>query len=82
MLARWAETIPTLFPEGTNIDSSRALDTVWTDREGFEARAMAYKAAALELAAKAEAGDREGAEAAFEALAGTCHACHQAYREE
>lgn len=82
MLARWADTLPTMFPEGTNIDGSRALDTVWTDREGFLARAAAYRDAAREVARVAETGDREATNSAFMAMAGTCHACHQSYREE
>ncbi len=82
MLANWAKAIPTLFPEGTNLESSRALPTVWTDREGFEARAEAYRQAALKLAETAETGDKEASNAAFMAMAGTCHACHQSYREK
>ena len=82
MLARWAETIPTLFPEGTDLESSRALPTVWSDREGFEAAALAYKNAAEELVTQAKTGDREAANAAFMAMAGTCKSCHDKYREE
>lgn len=82
MLARWADVLPTLFPEGTNVEGSRALDTVWTDKEGFAAAAAAYRDAALVIAEKAEAGDRAGANDAFMAMAGTCKACHDKYREE
>ncbi len=82
MLARWAETIPTMFPDGTDLESSRALPTVWSDREGFEAAALAYKNAAEELIAQAKTGDREAANAAFMAMAGTCQSCHAKYREE
>ena len=82
MLANWAKAIPTLFPEGTDLESSRALSTVWSDRPGFEARAVAYREAALNLAETAATGDREASNSAFMAMAGTCHACHQTYREE
>lgn len=82
MLANWAGVLPTMFPEGSNIETSRALDTVWSDREGFEARAAAYREAALHLAETASQGDREAAQAAFMDMAGTCHACHTTYREE
>jgi len=82
MLANWAQVLPTMFPEGTNIEGSRALDTVWSDRTGFEARAAAYRDAALELARVAGTGDRAASDTAFKAMAGTCHACHTAYREE
>ena len=82
MLGFWAGTLPKMFPEGSNTEASRALDTVWSDREGFEAAAASYRTAAFALADAAEAGDRAGARAAFGTLAGTCQACHQAYREE
>lgn len=81
MLARWAETLPSMFPEGTNLERSRALPTVWSDREGFVSAAGAYRDAANELAARARDGDREGAQSAFMAMADTCQACHQSYRE-
>ena len=82
MLSRWAETLPKMFPEGTDLPSSRALPTVWSDREGFEAAASAYRDAAKNLAETAATGDREASNAAFVAMAGTCHACHEKYREE
>ena len=49
-LARWARTLPSLFPEGTNLPNSKALPAVWSDRAGFEARAAAYATAAAALA--------------------------------
>lgn len=82
MLAAWAKALPTMFPEGTNIDGSRALDNVWSDRAGFEARADDYRQAAEDLAQIAASGDRAAADAAFKKMAGTCHACHAQYREE
>ncbi|MBO6526680.1 cytochrome c [Erythrobacter sp.] len=82
MLARWAEVLPTMFPQGSNIDSSKALDTVWSDRDGFEEHAEAYRSAAVALAEQAKSGDREAANAAFMAMAGTCKACHDRYRAE
>jgi hypothetical protein len=39
------------------------------------------KAAAMELASAAKAGDAEKGEAAFKALNGTCRGCHTAHRE-
>jgi cytochrome c556 len=37
-LARWARTLPSLFPAGTNLPASKALPTVWSDRNAFLAR--------------------------------------------
>ena len=82
MLANWAKVLASMFPDGTDLDSSRALSTVWSDREGFEAKANDYREAALKLAEVAQTGDRAAANSAFMAMAGTCHACHEAYREK
>lgn len=55
----------------------------WRQREADTAVKISIdgKAAALELASAAHAGDAERAEAAFKTLAGTCHSCHEAHRE-
>lgn len=82
MLANWAGVLPTMFPEGSDVEGSRALDAVWSDRAGFESRAAAYREAALELAKLAGEGNREEANKAFLRMADTCHACHKTYREE
>ena len=82
LLARWAETLPTMFPEGTDIDSSRALPNVWSDREGFEEKAAAYSAAAAAVVAQAKTGDRDATNAAFLEMAATCQSCHDSYREK
>lgn len=82
MLANWAKVLPTMFPEGSNVEGTRALDTVWSDRAGFEARAADYQQAASEVARIAAEGNREETAKAFMAMAATCHACHTAYRKE
>jgi cytochrome c556 len=79
-LARWARTLPTMFPGGTNLPTSHALPTVWSDRAGFEAKAAAYAAAAQALAAAAQSGDRAAFLAQWTAVRGTCGACHDAYK--
>ncbi|WP_299192575.1 cytochrome c [uncultured Erythrobacter sp.] len=81
LLVRWAETLPSMFPEGTDIEGSRALPTVWSDREGFEAAAAAYRDAAQGVMDAAETGDREATNTAFLTMAGTCQACHDTYRQ-
>src|SRR3546814_11086966 len=65
MLANWAKVLPTMFPEGTKTEGTRALGTVWSDRAGFEARAAAYQQAALAVARVAEGGHREETAKAF-----------------
>jgi cytochrome c556 len=79
-LARWARTLPTMFPAGTNLPTSHALPAVWSDRAGFEARAAAYAAAAQALAAAAQTGDRAAFLTQWTAVRATCGACHDAYK--
>jgi cytochrome c556 len=79
-LARWARTLPGLFPAGTNLPNSKALPTVWSDRAGFEARAGAYAAAATALAEAAQAGDRAVFLTRMTAVGRTCAECHDTYR--
>ena len=75
-LARWARTLPSLFPAGTNLATSKALPAVWSDRAGFEARAAAYAEAAGALAQAAQAGDRALFLERWAAVRQTCAACH------
>lgn len=79
-LARWARTLPTMFPSGTNLPSSRALPAIWSDRAGFEARAAAYAEAARLMAEAAQSGDREAFLARWAEARAACAACHEAYR--
>ena len=79
-LARWARTLPTMFPAGTNLPGSHALPTVWSDRAGFEARAAAYADSARLLAEAAQSGDRAAFLTQWTAVRATCAACHDTYR--
>jgi cytochrome c556 len=79
-LARWARTLPSLFPAGSDLPASKALPAVWSDRAGFEARAAAYDAAAQALAEAAQSGDRATFLTRWGELGAACSACHDTYR--
>jgi cytochrome c556 len=79
-LARWARTLPSLFPAGTDLPNSHALPTVWSDRAGFEARAAAYATAAQALAEAAQSGDRAAFLTQWAAVRQTCSGCHDTYK--
>jgi cytochrome c556 len=79
-LARWARTLPTMFPAGTNLPNSHALPAVWSDRTGFEAKAAAYAAAAQAMADAAQSGDRAAFLTRWLAVRATCGACHDSYK--
>jgi cytochrome c556 len=82
-LARWAHTLPELFPEGTDpasIDSG-AQPTVWADRPGFEAKAAQFAAAADRLAELTEGEDAAAFSAQWGVVRSQCQSCHSVYKE-
>jgi len=79
-LIRWSETLPGMFPEGSNVAPTGARDEVWDDRAGFEAKAAAFATAARALAAAAQAGDRTAFMARWTEARATCAGCHNLYK--
>lgn len=73
-----------LWPEGTDsgsIEGTRAKAEIWENLDDFVAKFAALQDAAEAL--QGVAGDGlDALQPAFGATAGTCQACHQAYREE
>jgi cytochrome c556 len=82
-IARWAATIPVLFPVGSEKgEDTKALPEIWSDRAGFEKIAAAARAAATKLAEAAKAGDADAVAVQYKALGEQCGACHKGYREK
>jgi cytochrome c556 len=56
----------------------------WRQKNAADALKLSEegKAAAVELASAAHAGDAEKADAAFKKVGGTCRPCHDAHREK
>lgn len=82
-LARWAHTLPQLFPEGTDPASTDtgATPAVWTDRPGFEARAAEFAAAADRLAELTEGEDAAAFSAQWGVVRAGCQSCHAVYKD-
>lgn len=72
-----AKTIPALFPEGTNVGESEALQVIWQDWEEFTAAAKLLGERASVLAS---AEDQKTAGAAFGAMIKACGGCHKTFR--
>lgn len=81
-IAKWARTLPTLFPAGSNVAPTRATEKVWSDRPGFESHAQAYAQAADKLADVASSGDRAAFLTQLQTMRDTCHACHLVYHKQ
>lgn len=82
-LARWARTLPSMFPAGTGKESgvaTKAKDEIWSDRAGFEQRAAEYAAAADRLAQLAQANDKAGFATQWGVVRQACSNCHDRYR--
>lgn len=74
--------IPSLFPEGTQIRGSKALDEVWEEPEDFVKRAEAATLKAIALTEAAEPATEVDAIAdAFKDVALSCRACHKDYKK-
>ena len=81
--ARWAHTLPDLFPEGTDPAAveSGAQPAVWTDRAGFNARAAEFAAAADRLSELSQGEDAAAFTAQWAEVRSGCQSCHAVYKE-
>jgi cytochrome c556 len=81
-LVRWANTLPTMFPEGSRVGNTRARPEIWSNRPDFDAKAAAYATAAQQLVDAAQTGDKAAFTTQWTGLRETCNACHTPYRAE
>ena len=80
-VARWAQALPTLFPDVTRVVTpTRARPEIWSNKTDFEAKAAAYAAAAERLAEAAASGDKAAFAEQHRATVATCKACHDLYQ--
>jgi len=80
-LARWAATIPSVYPAGSDKGGdTKALPEIWSDRAGFEKIAVTMGEAATKLASAAKAGDADEVALETKAIGEQCGACHRGYR--
>lgn len=82
VIAENGERFLDLFPEGTETGhDTRALPTIWSDREGFE-RIGNDMVEAANAAVERTGEDFDAFRTAFRDVGQTCRACHQDYRAE
>jgi cytochrome c556 len=70
------------FGEGTDKGETRAKPEIWKEQAKFKEGADKMQAEVVKLAAAAKTGNLDTMKAAFGAAAGTCKACHDAFRKE
>jgi cytochrome c556 len=80
-MVEWGRQVPGMFPKGSEAGhKTRALSEIWSEKAGFDKDAGAFAQAADKLAAAAEANDKAGFAAQFQATGRACGACHKSFR--
>lgn len=68
------------FPPGSDMAPSKAKPEVWQEAAQFKAHSDQLQATSTKLTAAARSGDASAFKTAFNAMAQTCKACHDGYR--
>ena len=61
---------------------TKALPAIWSEQAKYKEHADKLQAEATKLAAAAKTGNLDNLKASFGATAGTCKACHDAFRSK
>lgn len=70
------------FMAGTDKGNTKAKPEIWTEQAKFKEGNEKLMAETAKLAAAAKTGNLDSLKTAFAATAGTCKACHDAYRNQ
>ena len=83
-LAKWAKSLPRMFPPGTVMGETsadtQARPAIWQDRAGFERAAANYAEATARLATLAAADDTSGFTKQLDEVNQACAICHATYK--
>ena len=67
---------------GPGTEGGKAKPAIWKEHAKYKEHADKFEAEAVKLAAAAKTGNLDNLKAAFGDAAGTCKACHDAYRNK
>lgn len=81
-VAKHAERIPALFPEGSMHPPSEASPEIWNDWDWFVSIAMELQEAAQALEIEATGEGPVDLRAGFNVMLETCKSCHEGFRIE
>jgi len=70
-----------MFPPGSAHANSRAMDEIWSNREGFTERVRAFQVATANLNEVAQRGTKEQVASALTPVQQSCGSCHTAFRK-
>ena len=80
-IARWANKIPSYFPEGSDSGDTKARAEIWFEFDAFKAKAKANETAARTLVTAAKSGDQGAMMAGLKNLGASCKSCHSDFKE-
>jgi cytochrome c556 len=81
-MANLATIAQDIFPEGSAVGDSHALEEIWLEREEFAERLQAFQYAAVEFDAVVASGEMGGFGEALEGLGQTCKSCHDQFKDD
>ena len=67
---------------GAGTEGGKAKPAIWKEQAKYKEHSDKFEAEAVKLAAAAKTGNLDNLKAALGATAGTCKACHDAYRNK
>ncbi|MBN9339068.1 MAG: cytochrome C [Comamonadaceae bacterium SCN 68-20] len=67
---------------GAGTEGGKAKPAIWKEQAKYKEHSDKFEAEAVKLAAAAKTGNLDNLKAAFGDAAGTCKACHDAYRNK
>ena len=70
------------FVAGSDKGATKAKPEIWAEQAKFKEASDKLVAESTKLAAAAKTGNLDAVKTAFGATAGTCKACHDAYRNQ
>jgi cytochrome c556 len=70
------------FMAGSDKGTTKAKPEIWTEQAKFKENSDKLIAESAKLSAAAKTGNLDAVKTAFAATAGTCKACHDAYRNQ
>lgn len=73
--------LKSLFPEGSLTPDSNSLESIWTEKEAFDAMFDTVAAEGQKMADAAAAGDNAAFMAALQAAGKVCSECHTKWRK-
>ena len=81
-LAGLADIAPEVFPEGSNIEKSKALPAIWENPVEFSKAMDRFIEAAEGMASAAGTEDMSEIGPAIQTLGGSCKGCHDDFKAE